>query len=79
MIILIPLALLILQTQFLIAEIIAVNNDYVMMATADLKEFIKDSEELRILKENQPRPRLQYYIGGNAGTYGAGISAGVIF
>ena len=52
-----------------------------MVATSDLKILLEDSEELRIMKEENIKnvKKNNYYIGFNLGTYGAGIGAGIIF
>lgn len=52
-----------------------------MIATSDLKILLQDSEELKILKEaNYPKEKKHnYYIGANMGTYGTGLSAGIIW
>jgi hypothetical protein len=78
---LILLASLNLQIQYLVAEVTQINDDYVAMTTENLRVFVQDSEELRILKEgkNTSVKRTQFYIGGNMGTYGAGLNAGIIF
>jgi hypothetical protein len=69
-----------LLIQYSKAEVIAVNNDYVMMTTENLRLFLNDSEELRILKEQQiPSKKIQYYAGVNGGTYGVGVHAGILF
>lgn len=78
---LIHLALLISLIASLHGEVTQINDDYVAMTTENLRMFVQDSEELRILKEskNTSVKRTQFYIGGNLGTYGAGLNAGIIF
>jgi len=51
------------------------------MSVEDLRVFIKDSEELRIIKENSTPTSKgnNFYLGANVGTYGVGIGAGIIF
>lgn len=69
-----------LLIQYSKAEVIAVNNDYVIMTTENLRLFLNDSEELRILKEQQiPSKKIQYYAGVNGGIYGVGVHAGILF
>lgn len=77
----IHLALLILLISLSHGEVIQINDDYVAMTTENLRVFVQDSEELRILKEGKKvnGRRYQLYIGANAGTYGAGLNAGIIF
>ena len=63
------------------AKIVQVDNDTVQMSVEDLRDFVRQSEELRILKEaNYPKEKKHnYYIGANMGTYGTGLSAGIIW
>ena len=67
--------------QSLHAEIVQIDNDTVEMSVDDLREFVKDSEELRIIKENSTPTSKgnNFYLGANVGTYGVGIGAGIIF
>ena len=71
----------ILLIQFLRAEIVQINETTVQMSVDDLKVFVKDSEELRIIKENSTPTSKgnNFYLGANVGTYGVGIGAGIIF
>jgi len=76
------LALSTLQIQYLHAEVIQIDNDTVQMSYDDLREFIKDSEELRIIKESGlygSQRKFSYYAGLNIGTYGIGLGAGFIW
>jgi len=47
------------------------------MSEDDYRILIKLAREAEIRRE-QPTPRFRFYIGGNTGTYGVGVTAGVI-
>lgn len=59
-------------------EIKQIGNEIVEMSTDDLRYFVQQSEELRIIKENQQK-KINYYLGVNVGTYGVGVNAGIVF
>ena len=66
---------LILAT-ILFAEIRTSGNE-VVMSESDYRTLIKLAREAEIRREN--RKDMRFYIGVNAGTYGVGGEAGVIF
>lgn len=66
--------------QYSRAEIIIVDKDHVKMTSENYRIFLKDSEDLRIIQEQQiPSKKIQYYAGVNGGTYGVGVHAGILF
>lgn len=60
-----------------LAEIKQIGNDTIEMSVDDYRFFIEQSEELRIIKENQQN-KMNYYLGVNVGTYGVGVGAGIV-
>jgi len=74
-IILTTLALLILLTSLSAKVVVSGNN--VTMTRDDLAELTTQAALYQELKNKFDRPKI--YIGVNAGTYGVGANAGVIF
>ena len=69
------LALLISLTS-LFAKV-EVSGNVVTMTRADLEELVAQAQMYQELKNRSARPKV--YVGGNAGNYGVGVNAGVIF
>jgi len=59
------------------AEIVINERGNIEMSEHDYRTLIKLAREAEIRREDARR--MSFYIGGNAGTYGLGVNAGVVF
>ena len=69
------LVLLTLLTSLFATVVVSGNN--VTMTRADLEELVAQAKMYHEIKDRLNRP--QIYLGTNAGTYGVGVNAGIIF
>lgn len=56
---------------------VEVSGNNVTMTRADLEELAAQAKMYQELKNKSIRPKV--YIGANAGTYGVGVNAGIVF
>jgi hypothetical protein len=57
---------------------VTVSGDVVTMSVEDMRELAEMVKENEKLKKELEKKSYRFYLGGNAGTYGVGLNAGII-